>query len=170
MHFSRIIAILGVLIAGGGFFVMSASSDGEDALPGLNALNDAFPTGFDITWTALYDDTSWAAILYAVLAVVALVLALLPPLANPMARAVAWIAVLVGAVMTTIGVVATMGAMDDAEALEDGFSQAAALGAIPEAWSVDIGFGWYLLVAGGVVVAIGGLLSAFAKTSEPASA
>lgn len=169
MHFSRVIVILGVVIAGGAFLVMSASSEGEEALPGLNQLNDAFPTGFDNTWVALYDDTWWAAVLYGVLAVVALVLALLPPLANPMARATAWIGVVVGAVMTTIGVVATMGAMDDAEALEDGFAQAAALGAA-EAWSVDIGFGWYLLIAGGVVVAIGGLMSALAKTSEPATA
>ena len=58
--------------------------------------------------------------------------------------------------------------MDDADTLEAGFAQAAAAGAIPEAYTVDIGWGWYLLVLAGILVAIGGVVSLIARPDEDA--
>ena len=166
MHYTRILSIVGVVLAGWGFLVVSASSAGEAAMPQLNQLNPAIPSGFDNTWTALYNDTAWAAVAYGVAAVVVLILAVLPPLKAPMAKAMSAVAAVLGLAMLAIGVVATMGAMDDAEELQDGFAQAFGLGAIPEAYTVSIGYGWWLLVAGGAVVAIAAIISLVAKPAE----
>lgn len=169
MHYSRILSLIGVVVAGIGFLLVSATSDGEAALPDLSKLNELFPVGFDNTWTALYNDTAWAAVLYAIIAVVALVLAFVPPMSKPMARPYALGASVLGVVMLVIGIVATMGAMDDADTLQDGFAQAASLGAIPEAFTVSIGYGWYMLIGAGVLVAAGGIISAVAKPSAGAT-
>jgi hypothetical protein len=169
MHYTRILSIVGVLLAVWGALVVSASSAGEAALEQLSQLNDAFPDGFDNTITALYNDTAWAAVVYGVAAAVVVILAVLPPLREPMTKALSGVAVVLGLAMLAIGVGATMGAMDDASDLEDGFAQAFALGAIPEAWSVSIGYGWYLLIAGGAVVTIAAIVSLVAKRGASAS-
>ena len=167
MHYTRILSIVGVLLAGWGFLVTSASSAGEGALAQLSQLNPAFPSGFDNTWTALYNDTAWAAVVYGILAVAVLILALIPPLREPMAKALSAGAAVLGLAMLAIGVVATMGAMDDASDLEEGFAQAFGLGAVPEAFTVSIGYGWWLLIAGGAVVAIAGIISLVSRQGQP---
>jgi hypothetical protein len=70
--------------------------------------------------------------------------------------------------MLIVGVFATLGAGDDADTLEAGLAQAAGAGAIPEAFAVNIGWGWYLLIISGVVVAIGGVVSLIARPDEDA--
>lgn len=168
MHYGRILAIVGVVVAAVGFMLKSASSAGEAALAQLSQVDPAFPDGFDNTWTALYNDTNWAAIVFALAAIAALIVALMPPIDEPMKRLYGLTAAVLGVVMMIIGIVATMGAMDDADTLEAGFAAAAQGGAIPEAYTVSIGFGWYMLVVGGVLVAIGGVVSLIARPDEDA--
>ena len=168
MHYGRILAVVGVVLAAVGFLLQSASSAGEAALAQLSQVNPDFPDGFDNTWTALYNDTAWAAIVFAIAGVASLLVALIPPLDRPMARLYGLAASVLGVLMLVIGIFATMGAMDDADTLEAGFAQAAAAGAIPEAYTVDIGWGWYLLVLAGILVAIGGVVSLIARPDEDA--
>jgi len=87
MHFGRMLAILGVVLAAVGMLLTSASSAGEAALEQLSQLPDSsFPSGFDTTWTALYNDTAAAAVIFAIAAIAALIAALLPPLGQPLKR------------------------------------------------------------------------------------
>ena len=169
MHFGRILVLIGVIGAVIGFVLTSASSAGEEALVLLNQADPAsWPAGFTSTWTALYNDTAWAAIVYAIALVGALIVAFMPPLDQAMKRLYGLSAAVLGILMLVIGVVATLGANDDAEALQNGFAQAAAAGAIPDAFTVSIGFGWYLLILGGVLIAIGGVVSLIARPDEDA--
>jgi hypothetical protein len=169
MHFGRMLAILGVILAAVGLFLKSASSAGEIVLAQLSQLPDAsFPSGFDNTWTALYNDTPAAAVVFAIATVGALAAALIPPLKEPMKRLIGLVAAGLGVLMLIIGIFATMGAMDDADTLQAGFAQVAAAGAIPEAYTVSIGYGWYLLILAGVLVAIGGVVSLIARPDESA--
>lgn len=169
MHYGRILAIVGVVIGAVGFFLKKASSDAEQFLGALNQANPAIPPSLDeTTWTALYNDTAAAAIVYAIAAVAVLIAALVPPLPEAMKRLYALAVTVLGVLMLIIGVFATLGASDDADTLEAGLAQAAAGGAIPEAYSVTIGWGWYLLIIAGVVAAIGGVVSLIARPDEDA--
>jgi len=163
------LAILGVVLAAVGMLLQSASSAGEAALEQLSQLPDlSFPSGFDNTWTALYNDTAVAAVIFAIAAIAALIAALLPPLGQPLKRIYGLAVATLGVLMLVIGIFATMGAMDDADTLEAGFAQAASAGAIPEAYTVMIGWGWWLLILSGVVVAVGGVVSLLARPDESA--
>ncbi len=169
MHYGRILAIVGVVIGAVGLFLKKASSDAEQFLGALNQANPAIPSSLDEnTWTALYNDTAAAAIVFAIAAVAVLVVAFMPPLPAAMKRLYALAVTVLGVVMLIIGVFATLGAGDDADTLEAGLAQAAGAGAIPEAFAVNIGWGWYLLIIAGVVVAIGGVVSLIARPDEDA--
>lgn len=54
--------------------------------------------------------------------------------------------------------------MGDASDLQDAFNQAAAAGAIPIAFTVFIGYGWFILVFAGLLVAIGGIMGLSSKS------
>jgi hypothetical protein len=69
-----------------------------------------------------------------------------------------------GAIMLLVGIFATLGAMDDADTLETAFNQAAEAGAIPVAFTVSIGYGWYVLIFAGAVVLVGGIIGLMAKS------
>ena len=169
MHYGRILILIGAVGAVIGFLLTSASSAGEEALVLLNQADPAsWPSGFSSTWTALYIDTAWAAIVYAIGLVGALIIAFMPPLDQAVKRLYGLAAAVLGIVMLVIGVVATLGAGDDAEALQNGFAQAAAAQAIPDAYTVSIGFGWYLLVLSALLIAIGGVVSLIARPDEDA--
>ena len=168
MHYGRILAVVGVVVAFVGFLLKSAISAGDAVMPALHQANDAIPEVFNNTWTALYDDTNWAAIVFALAGIASIAVALIPPMDKPMARLYGLAASVLGVVMLAIGIVSTLGAMDDADSLQAAFAQAAAGGAIPEAYTVSIGFGWYLLILGGALVAIGGVVSLIARPDEDA--
>ena len=169
MHYGRIIAILGVVTAVIGFLLKKASSAGEAAMAALNQANPAIPPDLDEnTWSALYNDTAWAAIVYAIAGVAALIIALVPPIKPPMPRLYGLSAAVLGVLMLVIGIFAAMGARDDADTLEAGFAQAAAAGAIPEAYTVTLGWGWFLLILAGGLVAIGGVVSLISRPDEDA--
>jgi hypothetical protein len=57
-----------------------------------------------------------------------------------------------------------LGAKDDADALVAGFNQLAEAGQIPVAFSVSIGFGWYMLIFAGALVAVGGVVGLMNKS------
>lgn len=169
MHMGRIITIVGAVIAVIAMFIQKASSEGEAALAALSQANPAFPADLDEnTLVALYNDTNWAAIVFGIAAIVALVVAVMPPVKDTMKRSLAITATVMGVIMLLIGIFATMGAMDDASDLEEAFNQAAAAGAIPIAFTVSIGYGWYILVLAGLLVAVGGIMELSSK-SETAS-
>jgi hypothetical protein len=170
MHYGRILAIVGVVIGAVGLFLKKASSDAEQFLGALNEASEgAIPSSLDEnTWTALYNDTAAAAIVFAIAAVAVLIVAFMPPLPAAMKRLYALAVTVLGVVMLIVGVFATLGAGDDADTLEAGLAQFAAAGAIPEPYSVTIGWGWYLLIIAGVVVAIGGVVSLIARPDEDA--
>jgi uncharacterized protein YhhL (DUF1145 family) len=169
MHYGRIFAIVGVVFAAIGFLLQSASSSAESIMTSLNeATQGAIPVGFDNTWTALYDDTAWAAVVFALAMLGALIVALVPPFDQPMSRLYGLVAATLGVLMLAIGIFAILGALDDADTLEAAFAQLFSAGQIPEAFSVTIGFGWYLLPLAGVLVAIGGVVSLTARPDEDA--
>ena len=169
MHYGRILTLVGVALAGVGFLLQSASSAAADLMPALNeATGGQIPDGFDNTWTALYNDTAWAAVVFGIAMAAAVIVALIPPLPQPMTRLYGLTAAVLGVLMLVIGVFAVMGAMDDADTLAAAFNQLFQAEQIPQAFSVDIGFGWYLLPIAGVVVAIGGVVSLINRPDEDA--
>jgi hypothetical protein len=177
MHMGRIITIIGSVIAVVAMLVKKASSEGEAALAQLSQIpGSEFPDGVngfpadldENTIVALYNDTNWAAIVFGLAAIVAFVVAVLPPIKDAMKRPYAITATVMGAIMLLVGVFATSGAMDNASDLEAAFNAFAELGAIPVAFTVSIGYGWYILVFGGLLVAIGGIMELSSK-SETAS-
>ncbi len=168
MHYGRILAVVGVVVGAIGLVLTSATSAGEAVLPALSQADPAFPSGFDTTWTALYNDTSWAAIVFALAALISLAIALIPPIGESMKRLYGLTAAVLGVLMLVIGIFATLGAGDRADTLQAGFAQAAQAGSIPEAYTVSIGFGWYLWSIAGALVAIGGIVSLIARPDETA--
>jgi hypothetical protein len=169
MHMGRIITIVGAVIAVIAMFIKKASSEGEAALAALSQANPAFPADLnESTLVALYNKTNWAAIVFGIAAIVAVAVAIVPPIKEAMKRSLAITATVMGVVMLLIGIFATLGAMDVASDLEEAFNAAAAAGAIPIAFTVSIGYGWYILVLAGLVVAVGGIMELSSK-SETAS-
>jgi len=173
MHMGRILTIIGSVIAVVAMFIKKASSEGEAALADLSQLpGEAFPDGVNTfpsnldenTITALYNDTNWAAIIFGVAALVAFVVAVLPPLKDAMKRPYAITATVMGVLMLLVGIFATLGAKSDASALQDGFNAFAEAGAIPIAFTVSIGYGWFIFIFAGALVTIGGIIPLMKKS------
>ncbi|MCL1587674.1 MAG: hypothetical protein M3092_04580 [Actinomycetia bacterium] len=163
----RILTVIGSVIAVVAMFIKKASSEGEVALAQLSQANPAFPADLDEnTITALYNDTNWAAIVFGIAAIVAAVVAILPPIKDAMKRPYAITATVMGVIMLLVGIFATLGAMGDASDLQDAFNQAAAAGAIPIAFTVSIGYGWFILIFAGALVTIGGIIPLMSKSDS----
>lgn len=171
MYYGRILALVGVVIGAIGLFLKKASSDGEAALAQLSQIPDSpFPADLaENTWSALYNDTAWAAISFVLILIIVVLTAVMPPIADPMKRLYALTATVMGVLMLLVGIFATLGAMDDADTLEAGFAGAAQQGAIPDAYTVSIGFGWYLLAIAGLFVIAGGVVSLMNAPAEEAT-
>lgn len=168
MHLGRIVTVVGSVLAIIGLGLKSASSAGEEFLPAMNAVDPAFPTGFDLSLIALWNENPAAAGIFLIALIVVLGVSLLPDIKEAMSRMNALVVTVLGVVMMVIGGIATMDALDDADALTAGFAQAAAAGAIHQAFTVAAGWGWYMLALGGVVAAIGGVLQLIARSDESA--
>ena len=165
MHMGRIITIIGSVIAVVALFIQKANSEGEAAMAALSQAQPGFPADLnENTIVALYNDTAWAAIVFGIAAIAAFVVAVLPPLKDAMKSPLAITATVMGGIMLLIGIFATKGAMDDASTLEGLFNQFAEAGAIPVAFTVSIGYGWYILIFAGALVAVGGVMSLMAKS------
>lgn len=169
MHLGRIVTLVGSVLAVIGLGLQSASSNGEELLPGLNKATDgAFPAGFDRVITALWNENSSAAGIFVITLVVVLGLSLIPDIKVALSRMYALVVTALGVVMLIIGGFAVSGAQDDADALGAGFAQLFSAGSIPAAFTVTTSWGWYMLALAGALVAIGGVLQLIARPDESA--
>lgn len=169
MHYGRIVALIGVIVTVVGLFLKSASSAAEAVMADLNLASEgAIPSEFTNVWTGIWDDKAWAAITLVIALVAIVVLCFVPVVKNALSRMNGLIMVVLGVVVLAIGGVATMTARGDAGDLADAFAGMFAQQQLPEAYSVDLGIGWILLIIGGAVVAIGGVLSLMARPEESA--
>ncbi len=168
MHFGRITTVVGSVLAIIGLGLKSASSGGEDLLPTLSQANPAFPDGFDRILTAMWNDNVAGTGIFLIALVAVLGLSLVPDLKEALSRMNGLAVAVLGVVMMVVGIIAIGGAGDDASTLEAGFAQAHAGALIPEAYTVSISVGWYLLALAGAIAAIGGVLALIARPDENA--
>lgn len=155
MHWTRIWTLFGVVLGVAALFTKGATTDGEEFLPALAATGADFPDGISTIWGGL-DTWVQVVVVFAIVAVV--VFALMPPLGAVEKMPYALATTLIGVALLVYAIVKFVEARDDASALQDGFAQAAAGGALPAAFSVSVGWGFYVLMAGTAMVAIGGLV------------
>lgn len=156
MHLHRLIALVGVIVGVIGLFLKSLVTDGEELLPALSASSDAFPDGIPTIWGGLDTWAQWALV---ILIIVVVVLALRPVLTDTYDTTAAGITSVIGVVLLVYAIVKYVDASDKADNLAAGFAQAAAGGAIPSAFSVDPGIGFFILMLGTVLVIAAGVLS-----------
>jgi hypothetical protein len=159
MHWTRIWTLLGVVLGVAALFMKGATTDGEELLPALSQGGE-FPDGISTIWGGL-DPWVQVVVVIAIIAVVAF--ALMPPLKAVETLPYALITTLIGVALLVYAIVKFVEAGDDASTLEAGFAQAAAAGAIPAAFTVTVGNGFYILMAGTAMVAIGGLVMMIMK-------
>ena len=100
------------------------------------------------------------AILLVILIIAVVAIALMPDRSMPYDNTMAGITAVIGVALLAYAVIKALEASDSAETLEAGFAQAAA-GGVPgvSAWTVGVGIGFFVLMAGTVVVAAAGVLS-----------
>jgi len=168
MQYGRITTIVGAVLAIIGLGLQSASPDAEAILPDLNAANPAIPDGFDRILTAMWNDNSAGTAIFVIALVAVIVVSLIPDIKDALSRMNALIVTALGVLMMVVGGVATQGAVDDTDTLEQGLAGAFEAGLIPQAFTVSISVGWYLLALGGVIAAIGGVLALIARPDESA--
>ncbi|MEZ5175399.1 MAG: hypothetical protein R2823_04255 [Acidimicrobiia bacterium] len=169
MHYSRIVALVGVIVTAVGLFLKAASSAAEALMPSLNeATGGAIPAEFSNVWTGIWDDKPWAAIILAIALVAILGLCFVPPVREALSRMNGLIMVVLGVVVIVVGGFATKSAIDDANDLAEAFAGMAAQGQLDQAYTVSIGLGWVMLIIGGALAAIGGVLALIARPDESA--
>ncbi len=164
MHFHRLTALAGVVVGIIGLFFSSLTTDGEAALPALSQQSDSFPDGIPTIWGGL---DAWAQVVLVVLIVATVAIALMPERSLPFDKTMAPIVSVIGVAVLAYAIVKALDASDSADNLEAGFAQAAGVG-VPgvAAWPVEIGIGFFVLIVGAAVVAVGGLLSMLANSAE----
>ena len=155
MHWTRIWTLVGVVLGVLALFTKGATSDGEELLPALNASGAPFPDGISTIWGGL--DT-WVQVVVVIAIIAVVVFAFMPPLNLVEKVPFALTTTLIGVALLIYAIIKFMEASDDASTLQDGFAEAAAGGAIPAAFTVSVGWGFYVLIAGTAMVAIGGLV------------
>jgi len=163
MHLHRLTALAGVIIGVIGLFFTGLSTDGEAALPLLSQQSDSFPDGIPTIWGGL---ATWAQIVLVILIIAVVAIALMPERSETYQRMMAVSTAIIGVALLAYAIVKYLDASDSADTLEAGFAQAAGAG-IPniQAWTVSPSVGFFILMLGTVVVALGGLMSLLA-TSE----
>jgi hypothetical protein len=180
LHYTRIVALVGVVVVVIGLLLQSASSGAEDAIPGgdgttfmeaTSAQTDgAVPASFDSVWGAIYDESvpGGIVLVLALLAIVAL--AFIPPMTDAPNRMYSLVLTIVGVIVIVIAGVATNKALGDASDLQNAYAQMAAAGALPAPFTVSISAGWWLLFTGGGVASIAGILGLMADTTAQEAA
>lgn len=181
LHYSRIVGLVGVVVAAIGLLMQSASSAAEEAIPGGDgttfmeatsaATEGAVPSSFDNVWGAIYNEMAAAGVILALALLIIVALAFVPPMKEVPNRMYSLVLVIVGVIVIVIAGIATNTAMNDATDLQNAYAQLSAGGAIPAAFGVSISIGWVLLLVGGGVASIAGILGLMANTdAEEASA
>ncbi len=162
MHLSRLMALAGVIIGIIGLFMKSLITDGEAALPDLNAASpENFPKGIPTIWGGL--DT-WAQILVVIFIIVVVFLCLRPAISKALNRTDSMIIGVIGVALLAYAIYKWIDAGDKADKLAGGFAQAAEGGLIPIAFEVTRGLGFVVLVVGTVLVAAAGALGFVGKS------
>jgi len=159
MHWTRVWTLFGVVLGVIALFMKGATTDGEELLPALSQGGD-FPDGISTIWGGL--DT-WVQVVVVIAILVVVAFALMPSLTAVEKVPYALTTTLIGVALLVYAIVKFVEAGDDASTLEAGFAQAAAAGAIPAAFTVTVGNGFYLLMAGTAMVALGGLVMMIMK-------
>jgi hypothetical protein len=154
MHTGRLFALTGVIIGIIGLFMKALRTAGEDLLPTLHQQSADFPDGIPTIWGGL--DT-WAKIVLVVLIVIVVVLAFMGVRKEAMNRTSSSITAVIGVALLAYTLVKMFDAFDSADTLQAGFGQLAAGGAIPAAYTVSAGIGFFVLLVGTVLVIAGGL-------------
>lgn len=168
MQYGRITTLVGGVLALIGLGLKSASSDAEPILPDLNVANPVFPDGFDRIFTSMWNDNAAGTAIFLIALVAVIGVSLIPDIKDALSRMNALIVTVLGVLMMVVGGIAAKNAIDDADTLEQGLAGAFEAGLIPQAFSVSISIGWYLLAIGGVIAAIGGVLGLIARPDESA--
>jgi hypothetical protein len=148
-------ALAGVIIGIIGLFMKSLTSDGEELLPTLNAANPDFPDGIPTIWGGL--DT-WAQVVLVILIIVVVVICVRPDTAQALDRNSSMIVAVIGVALLAYAVVKFVDAGDKADNLAAAFGQAAEGGAIPAAFEVSRGVGFFVLIIGTVLVTFAGAM------------
>ncbi len=165
MHIGRIVAIVGALIGVVGLFFKGATSDGESLLPALNQANPAFPDGLPTVWGGL-DTLAQVLVVIAIVAVIGL--AVRPPIRVAQDRNAALVTSVLGVALMVYAIVKLIEARDDASALQGAFAEAAAGGAVPQAFTVSTGAGFLVVIIGTALVAVGGVLGLMGQSNQAA--
>lgn len=169
MHIGRILALVGVVLGIGGLVMKGATSDAEELLPDLSQVAPV-PDGISTIWGGL---ETWAQVVVVIAIIVVIVLAVRPPIKQPEDRISSLGTAVIGVGLLAYAIVKLMEASDDVDALEAGLAALAEAGAIPVAFTVDVGVGFYVLILGTALVAIGGvlgLIGSSSKSDEPGTA
>lgn len=163
MHVQRLTALVGAVVGIIGLFFSGLTTDGEAALPALSQASDSFPDGIPTIWGGL---ATWAQIVLVVLIIAVVALAVRPDRSTTYDKMGAGVTAGIGVALFAYAIVKYLDASDSADTLAGGFAQAAA-GGIPgvEAWSVAAGSGFFVLMAGTILVIAGGAMSLAAKNN-----
>lgn len=163
MHFNRLIALAGVIIGVIGLFMKSLSTDAEELLPTLNAANPNFPDGVPTIWGGLDLWAQWAVV---ILIIVVVVLCLRPVISEGLDRNSSMIVAVIGVALLAYAIVKWVDAGDKADNLQAALLEAANAGAIPAAFEVSRGIGFFVLIVGTVLVTFGGAIGFVGSNDE----
>ena len=167
MHWTRIWTLFGVVLGVAALFTKGATTDAEELLPALNQASADFPDGIPTIWGGL--DT-WVQVVVVIAIIAVVVFAFMPPLSSIEAMPYALGTTLIGAALLVYAIIKYLEASDDAETLQNGLANAAEGGMIPAAFTVSVGGGFYILMAGTAMVAIGGLIMLITKSDADEAA
>ncbi len=158
MHFSRLMALAGVVVGIIGLFMKSLVTDGEELLPNLAAASPDFPDGIPTIWGGL---DLWAQWMVVIVIIVVVGLSVRPVVSAVFSRVDAMIVGVLGVALTAYAVYKWVDAGDKADTLQGAFGQANAAELIPAAFEVTRGVGFLVLIVGTVLVTAAGALSFF---------
>lgn len=164
MHLHRLMALAGAVIGVIGLFFSGLSTEGEGVLAALNAQNPAFPDGIPTIWGGL---DGWAQVVLVILIIVVVAIAVMPDRAKPYDNTMGGITAVIGVALLAYAIVKMLDASDSADTLEGAFAQAAGAG-VPgiAAWTVAVSIGFFVLMAGTILVAAAGVLSMVSNNNE----
>lgn len=151
MHFSRLMALAGVIIGVIGLFMKSLTTSTADGVPaevqgGVDGFADIVPT----IWGGL--DT-WAQWVLVIFIIVVVVLCVRPDMAKALSRYDSMIVGGIGIVLLVYAVIKWMDAGDKADEATAGL---AANGIPAELFSIGPGLGFLILIVGTVLVTAAG--------------
>ena len=167
MNWTRIWTLFGVVLGVAALFTKGATTDAEELLPALSQADPNFPDGIPTIWGGL--DT-WVQVVVVIAIIAVVVFAFMPPLTSVEAMPYALATTIIGVALLVYAIIKFLEAGDDAEILQGGLAKAAEAGALPAAFTVSVGAGFYVLMAGTAMVALGGLIMLITRSDADEAA